>query len=46
MIKLEMKMYSTILTEKRQKYKYHHQVKFINMNILQVVKYYLPIKVG
>ena len=44
-IRLKIKMYSTVLTEKQQKYLYYHQVKRISMNILQVKKYYLPIKV-
>ena len=34
----------TILTEKQQKYQRYHQVKLINMNILQVKKYCLLIK--
>ena len=33
-----------ILREKQHKYQPYHQVKLINMNILQVEKYYLPIK--
>ena len=37
--------YNNILTEKQQKYQYYHQVKLININILQVDRYYLPIKV-
>ena len=45
MIKLKMKNYNMILTEKQQKYQYYHQVKMINMNILQVNKYYLLMKV-
>ena len=44
-IRLKIKMYSTALTEKQQKYLYYHQVKRLSMNILQVKKYYLPIKV-
>ena len=43
--KTEMKNYSTILTEKQQKYQYHQQVKLINMNISQAKKYYLQSKV-
>ena len=39
MLKLEMKNYSTKLTEKQQKYQHYHQVKLININILQVKKY-------
>ena len=34
-----------IRDEKLQKYWYYHQVKLINMNILRLKKYYLPIKV-
>ena len=33
-----------ILTEKQQKYQHYHLEKLINMNILQVKKYYLLIK--
>ena len=29
-----------ILTEKQQKYQLYHQVKLVNMNILQVKKYF------
>ena len=39
MIRLEMKNYNRILTEKLQKYQHYHLEKFINMNILQVKKY-------
>ena len=39
MIRLEMKNYNTVLTEKQQKYQNDHQVKLINMNFLQVTKY-------
>ena len=35
----------TILTEKQQNYQHHHQVKLININILQVKRYYHLIKV-
>ena len=45
MIRLEMKNCKMILTEKQQKYQHYHQVKLINMNILQVKNYYLLIKV-
>ena len=44
MIRLELNNYNTILTEKQQKYQHYHQVKLINMNILQAQKYYLLIK--
>ena len=33
-----------ILTEKQQEYLHYHQVKQINMNILQVNKYYVPME--
>ena len=33
-----------ILREKQQKYQQYHLEKLKNMNILQVKKYYLPIK--
>ena len=39
-----MKKCNKILTEKEQKYHYYHQVQLINMNILQVKKYYLLLK--
>ena len=44
MIRLEMKDYNMILTEKQQKYQHYHQVKVIKVNILQVKKYCLLIK--
>ena len=44
-IRLEMKNSNTILTEKQQKHQTDHQVKLIKMNILQLKKYYLQIKV-
>ena len=44
MIRLEMRNYNTILTEKHQKHQHYHQIKLINRNILQVKKYCLPIK--
>ena len=44
MIRLEINNYNTILTEEQQKYQHYHQVKLINMNILQAQKYYLLIK--
>ena len=34
MIRLEVKKYNTILTEKQQKYEHYHQIKLINMNFL------------
>ena len=39
MVKLEMKNYNMILTEKQQKYQRCRQVKLANMNTLQVNKY-------
>ena len=39
-----MKNYNMILAEKQQKYQHNHQVKLINMNILQVKKCYFLIK--
>ena len=44
MIRLGMKNCDMVLTEKLQKYPLCHQVKFKNMSILQVKKYYLLIK--
>ena len=44
MIRLEMKNYNMVLTEKKQKYQHYHLEKFINMNILRAKKYYLPTK--
>ena len=43
-IKLNMKKYNMILIEKQQKYQHYHPEKLINMNILQVKKYYPLIK--
>ena len=42
--KLKMKNCSTILTEKQQSYQHYCQVMLINMNVLQVKKYYNMIK--
>ena len=44
MIILEMKNCNAILKEKPQKYQHHHLQKLINMNILQVKKYYFLVK--
>ena len=49
MIRLEMKNYNTILRKqhkqrKQQKYQLYQLEKLINMNILQVKKYFLLIK--
>ena len=41
MVRLEIK---NLLKEKQQKHLHYDQVKLININILQVKKYYLPIK--
>ena len=35
---------NTILTEKQQKYQHYHLKKLINMNILQVKKYFFLMK--
>ena len=40
-----MKNYYITLTEKQRKYQHYHPEKLINMNFLQVKKYYLLIKV-
>ena len=40
MIRLEMQNYNMILKEKQQKDQHYHLEEFINMNILQVNKYY------
>ena len=52
MIRLETKNYNKILTEKLQKYLHYHleklidtNVLLIDMNVLQVSKYYLLVKV-
>ena len=44
MTRLEIKNYNKILTEKQQKYQHYHLEKLINVNVLQVKKYYLLIK--
>ena len=44
MITLEMKNYNMILTENQQNNQHYHQVKLINMDILQVKMYYLLIE--
>ena len=43
-VKIRDAKYNTILTETQQKYQHYYQEKLINMNILQVKKYYLLIK--
>ena len=45
MIGLEMKIDSTIFTEKQLKYQYYHMVKLANTNTLQMKKYNHLIKV-
>ena len=40
MIRLEMKNYNTILTEKLQKYQHSFMANLININILQVKRYH------
>ena len=42
--KISFKGYNTILTEKLEKYQHYYLEKLINMNILQVKKYYFTIK--
>ena len=44
MIKLKVKNYNTILTEKQQEYQYYYQVKLIDMNFLQMKKFYHLVK--
>ena len=44
MIKLEMKNCNMILAEQQQKYQHYHPEKVININFLQVKKYYRQIK--
>ena len=44
MIRLEMKKFNMILTEKQQNYQHCHLEKLIKMNIMQVKKYYPLIK--
>ena len=43
--KIKDKNYNMILAKNLQKYKLYHLEKLINMNILQVKKYYHLIKV-
>ena len=42
--KIKIKNYNAILTEKQQTYQHYHLEKLINMNILQLKKYFLLIK--
>ena len=46
MTRLKIKNYNKVLTEKQQKYLHYYQIKLINMNILQVKKFYHLIKFG
>ena len=39
MVKFEMENFKIKLTEKQQKYQSYHQVKSVNVNILQAQKY-------
>ena len=45
MIKLKLKNFNMILTEKQEKYHLYNLEKLINMNVLQENKYYHLIKV-
>ena len=42
--KIRNEIYNMTLTENQQKYQHYHLEKLINMNILHVKKYCLPIK--
>ena len=44
MVRLEIKNSNMALTERQQKNQYYHLKKLINMNILQMRKYYHLIK--
>ena len=44
MIRLEMKNFNRILTEKQQKYQHDYLKILTNMNVLQVKKHYFLIK--
>ena len=44
-IRLETKNYDAILKEKQKKYQHYHEAELLNMNILQVRKYCLLIKI-
>ena len=43
-MKKEMKNYKIILTQKQQKYQHYHLKTLIDINILQVKKYYVLIR--
>ena len=40
---IRAKNYNMIIIEKQQKYQHYNQVKLINMNTLQVKRYYLAL---
>ena len=44
MIRLEMKNYNIILTEKHQKYPHYYLKKLTNMNMKQVKNHYLMLE--
>ena len=44
-ISLEMKNYNSILKENQKKHQHYHQAQLLNMDILQVKKYSISIKV-
>ena len=46
MIRLRMKNYNMVLTEKLQKYQSYHQAKLASVNIVLVKKYCLLIKIN
>ena len=39
-----MENYNMILIKKQQKYQHYNVEKLININVLQVQKYYLPVE--
>ena len=45
LVSLEMKNYNSILKENQQKHQRYHQAQLLNMDILQVKKYSVLIKV-
>ena len=44
MIRLEMKSCNSKSLEKQQKYQHYHQVKLVNIYLLQTNKYYFQVK--
>ena len=44
MIRLDMKNYNMILTDKQKKFQHYYQIKLININVSHMNKYYLLIK--